>query len=254
MSLSKPIPRMQPVFWKVSRTKRRSPSRCLEIMGAKEVANIASNIPVGFFSHLLRRVEERQRKAILSELPQDISQQLFLLLKYGEGTAGDLMDTQVFTLPDDITVREAFKRVRRYSAHMILYIFIVNREQHLVGFITIPQLMTAPPHAYISSIMEKPVGRLSPEMSRRAILANPGWHEVHALPVVDDKGVFLGAIGYRTIHQLERETKEISPLEMRDDVFSAFGELYWSALFTCLKEMASVLKGSGATPAGQERK
>jgi len=226
----------------------------LERLNVLQAAEVALRLPSDRITLLLRRMGEKQRKAILSELPPHISQQIVLLLRSGEGTAGAIMDPQVFTLHDDIAVKEALKRVQRHSVNLLYYIYILNRGQNLVGFVTIPQLMTAPPSDPITSIMAKPVGQLSPAMNRQAVITNPAWNDVHALPVVDDSGVFLGAIEYRTLRQLERAAGDIHPPRRKEDIASAFGDLFWSGLSAFIIEMSLAVKGERTELTNQKRR
>jgi hypothetical protein len=63
--------------------------------------------------------------------------------------------------------------------------------------------------------------------SRADVLAHPGWKEVHALPVVDEQGAYLGALRYRTLRRLEEELLH-RPGE-DGDATAALGQLFATA-------------------------
>jgi len=220
-------------------------ARCIEQMAAARACEVVALLPLENSSMLLRRITGKRRDEILEGMPEDMAGQIRLLLHYPEGTAGALMDPQVFTLPEDITVREALKRIQKLPDHLIYYIFVLSRDHALAGVVDIRQLMQARPDDAIASLEKVPTARLLPHMHRQTILANPGWQAAHVLPVVDDKGAFLGAIDYGTMKRLENDEREAAPGAGADNVATALGELYWVGLSAFL---------SGAVPAFGKKK
>lgn len=216
-------------------------SRCLEAMDIKHSGAIMAELPLEIASLFLRRMEEQHKKSILGALPADISEHLRLILHYPEGTAGALMDPKVFILPEDITVKGAIKRFRKHPRHLIFYIYVVNRDHALVGQTSIRDLLLSDPNTLISSIMQKNLKYLSPHLSSQAILAHTGWQEFHALPVVDDRGIFLGAIGYRAIRRLIRDADERRLVTPENTAGRAMGELYWLGLSGLLNWAATAI-------------
>lgn len=214
---------------------------CLDLMSLKSCAAVVEKLPFEIESVLLRRLKSLRHDDILALLPSQKTDLLKLTLQYPHGTAGALMDPRVFTLPDDITVSEALKRIQKNPQHVIYYVYILNREQLLTGFLTIRQLMIASSSENVSSIMHRNEYTLFPEMSYRSILINPGWNEMHALPVVDENGIFLGAIGYKTLRYLEKETEQGKEAKTKYDAGVALGELYWIGLSSFLKGAANIV-------------
>jgi Mg/Co/Ni transporter MgtE len=144
---------------------------------------------------------------ILAALPLRRSRALTSLLRFPEGTAGSLMDPEVLALPQDLTAREALARVREAAGNARYNLYILDRDQTLVGVVNLHELLMARPGAPLSSLMQTSVHRLSSTADRHAIVSDPGWRMVHALPVVDAKGVYLGAIRYRTLRRLEEQLR-----------------------------------------------
>ena len=70
---------------------------------------------------------------------------------------------------------------------------------------------------------------------------NPGWREFHTLPVVDEKGIFLGAIDYRTIRRLEQDIIKPAHHSPLNETAAAMGELFWVGLSGFVKGAASAL-------------
>lgn len=214
---------------------------CLDMMSPKICAAIIEQLPLEIESVLLRRLKNKVPQDILPLMSPPRADSLNLVLQYPQGTAGALMDPQVFTLPDDIMISDALKRIQKNPQHVINYLYVLNREHRLVGYVTIRRLMLASAGDNISAIMQRTDFTLSPEMSHRSILLNEGWNQLHALPVIDANGIFLGAIGYKTLRYLEKETeKKIATTKY--DAGVALGELYWIGLSSFLKGAASFVE------------
>jgi hypothetical protein len=103
----------------------------------------------------------------------------------------------------------------------------LDRTHRLKGFINIGDLFLAGKNEMISSIRMDCSWVLRPFQRIGQILNSPGWREVHALPVVDEQFIFLGAIGYRTLREIELKDKGQKNVYSFKDVSTALGELYW---------------------------
>lgn len=221
---------------------------CLEGMDTRRAAAIMRSLATDTAAILLRRMDAQERSAILNALPHENMRSLQLLLRFPKDTAGALMEPQVFTLPDDLIVREALKLIRRHPRFMLHHIPVIDREHVLVGLIKhVRDLLQAKPEATIATVMHSGVGRLLPNSTREAILVHPGWQVFQELPVVDESGVFLGVISYQTIRRLEAETRERDRAGAAHDAGTALGELYWigmSAFFKGATTLASPDKKS----------
>ena len=220
-----------------------SASQILAFMAPNQTASVCQALPLGTVSILFRRIDAPERQRFIEALPSDLSGLLQRLLRYAEGTAGAMMKTRILVLPDDITVAEGLERMRRHPEQIFDYTYVINRDQVMVGFVKVRHLMLARPESIMSAVMKNTPGRLLPRMGGETILAHPGWHNGHALPVVDENGVFLGAVSYQTLRKLENEVKEIRPTTHVDDAGKALGELYWLGISAFLKGAAVAIEG-----------
>ncbi len=215
-------------------------SRCLEEIDAEYSSAIVFHMTVDAGDLIMRRIQTDKRLTILASLPADVRLAYEIRLRYPPASAGSLMDPLTPSLPDDITVREAFKRLKKLPEGLIYHVYILRRDKQLAGFVTLRQLMTAGPQEEIVSVMQQAAGFLHPEMSRAAILAHPAWKVHPILPVITQERIFLGAISYRTLRLLE-EAEKRQP-ETVNDTATALGELYWLGLTALFKGAVATLK------------
>ncbi|MFC1558224.1 magnesium transporter MgtE N-terminal domain-containing protein [candidate division KSB1 bacterium] len=210
-------------------------AECLRLLSDEYITEIFVAIPLHLCARLLRQLEKTERDRLLTLASEKTKESLILLLKYPEDTAGGIMDPQIFSLPEDISVDEAKKRVQNNLQRLIYYIYVINRSHQLVGVLNLKELFSSPPKEYLVTVMKKPVDRISVNTPSNATLSHPGWLYFPTLPVVDGKDILLGVIHYKTKCQLE--TNISSKLSGAMTTAAALGELYWlggSSLFSGL--------------------
>ncbi|MFC1614367.1 magnesium transporter MgtE N-terminal domain-containing protein [Gemmatimonadota bacterium] len=184
-----------------------SASECLSKWSDENSEGVLSFLPLHYTARLLRRMEEENRNRLLKQVSEEKLKSIRTLLRFPDNTAGALMDPRILALPEDISIGEAQKRIQRKLRDTFYYIFIVSRDDRLVGVIDLRELMFADRKQSLSSAMHRSVERISARAKQEAILSHPGWRRLHTLPVVDDKETFLGVIRYQTMREIEKSSK-----------------------------------------------
>jgi magnesium transporter len=170
-------------------------------------------------------VPEETREALLAALPPKQARALRSLLRFAQNSAGALMDPGVLALPEDIPAREALRRVRESAADTGDNLYVVDREQLLVGVLNLRELFLARPRILLSDLMLRDPFSIPAAMDAAVLIRHPGWKHVHSLPVVDEQGAYLGAIRYRTLRALEEELARARERGGDADAARALGEL-----------------------------
>jgi magnesium transporter len=153
----------------------------------------------GDAARLLRGIAPEVRQELIGRLPREPRQALGALLRFPEGTAGALMDPRVASLPGDLTAEQAAARLRAEPAYGAYYLYVVDREQRLVGVLNYRDLVRAEPSSELASCMRPAVQSIRADASGQALVGHPGWRGFLALPVVDEQGVLLGALRYESV-------------------------------------------------------
>lgn len=200
-------------------------------------SEILERLPTEFAALLLRSVDAAARERLLATLSSRRARELRSLLAFPEKTAGSLMDPEILALPQDLTAKAALVRVREAASHARYNVYVVDRDQVLVGVINLHELLMARPGDLLSSLMQSAVHRLAARASRHDIVSNPGWRTVHALPVVDERGRYLGAVRYRTLRQLEEELR--GALSEETTTARALGGLFRAGASAMLEAMVA---------------
>lgn len=198
----------------------------LEQLGLEAAVAQLEELDQDIAARLARRLAVERRNAVFDGLPSRGRRTLETLLAFPENTAGALMDPEVLALAEDMTAAEALGRIHEVPDQARYNLYIVDREQILVGVINLRELMLAPPDKELGAFMTRNPARLDAKADRPAVISHPGWKRVHSIPVVDERGGYLGAVRYRTLRQLEEELLgaaegDANTAEALGDVFAA---------------------------------
>jgi Mg/Co/Ni transporter MgtE len=212
----------------------------LEAIDIVKSSAIVTHMSVAAGDLVLRRISTEKRSPILAKLPPALKSACEIRLRYPAESAGGLMDPLAPSIPGDITVKEASKRIEGLPEGLIYHVYVLNRSRQLAGFVTLRQLVGASLRDKVESVMQMIGDVLRPDMSRAAILANPAWKTYPVLPVIDNNNVFLGAITYRALRLLEESEETRRDPGM--DTGTALGELYWFGLMALYKGVEAALR------------
>jgi magnesium transporter len=156
----------------------------LEEMEPDEAADILGDLPEDKREDLLEKMEPEEREEVEE------------LLQFEDNTAGGLMTTEVISISAELTVQQTIDKLRELKPddHLIYYLYIVDSEEHLVGVLSLRQLIIADPDTPISEIMSEEVERCGLHDSPEEIAKTIARYDLLAVPVVDDDNKLLGIV------------------------------------------------------------
>jgi magnesium transporter len=202
---------------------------CLRSLPDRLVAAVLAELPVDLGARILMLAGGETRESWLAGLTPERAEFLRRKLRYPPGTAGALVDPLVLALPEDLSVGEAQKQLRRSAERAYYYVYVVDRDQRLVGALDIRELMLAEPKATLGTVMHRDVERVSAHADLGGVMAHPAWRDLDALPVVDAGGVFFGIIRHRMLRQIAGPAGDQEGQRVVRTLVS-LGELYWTGL------------------------
>ena len=162
-----------------------------------EVARLLAEMSPDDAADLLMKLQQERRRTILELLPPREQSQLRRLLGYNPETAGGLMSTEVFTLPETATAGEAMERVRTLpdAPDTLAVIYTVSKER-LSGAVPLARLVRATPSQALAELHERLPPAVLPDADIPAVAVTMADYNLAALPVVDREGHLLGVITY----------------------------------------------------------
>ncbi|HKE13734.1 MAG TPA: hypothetical protein VKB80_02630 [Kofleriaceae bacterium] len=223
-------------------------ARCVEALAPALSAEVIAALDVDAGAALLRRAGDHARAAVLAALPPPRAQALNRLLAHEPGTAGALMDPLVLAVPRELTAAQALARVRADAASAMYYIYVLGPGGELVGVTTQRELMVAAPDEAVAAIMTASPLRIAAHAHAEAVADHPAWQVVHALPVVDRNGAFLGAIRYEVARRVERELGRGRPTADPSATAAALAELFGLSVAGLAEWAAGMVRGPVKSP------
>jgi magnesium transporter len=203
-------------------------------------ASLLEQVELDFSSIILRRCSKSFRENMLKQVSSSKRAKLEALLEYPKGTAGYMMDPSALTFPEDISVREAIEQYKNTNLTSIYYLYVVDRNEHLKGILSLRKLLEAASEMLLSDLILPIIETVLDSEGQSEILEHTGWRKYHALPVTDKKGKFLGIIKHETFQKLLVESYGEKPLR-QTRVASSLGELFLlgaSGIFRAFNEVS----------------
>ncbi len=135
-------------------------------------------------------------KRIIKAADPVTRKQINELLKYPQDSAGSIMTIEFADLKKDMTVSEAFNRIRRIGPdkETIYTCYVTDNNRCLLGVITAKELMLAEQNCIIGDIMEKNVIFVYTKDDREFAVKQIEKYDLLAIPVVDDEERLVGIV------------------------------------------------------------
>jgi len=159
-------------------------SALLAEMDPDDAADIIGDLPYDKAETLLRLMGVKESSAIRS------------LLGYKEKTAGGIMTPEVTTVVESMTVQQVIDHVRTESAEheSVYYIYVVENDQHLVGAISLRDLLLASPDTLVSQLAKRDLFVAHVDDDQEDVAEQMSKYDLLALPVTDENGKLLGIV------------------------------------------------------------
>ena len=164
---------------------------------------------------ILQLLPEELAEQILDRLKGDESEEMENLMAYPENSAGGLMIPDVFALHEDITVKEATASIQNQEEQeMVFYLYVVDDRQHLVGVISLRDLITSKPDRKLSELMITRVHAVQPLTDQEEVAQIVSRYNILAVPVVDEANKLMGIITVDDVIDVIREEATEDFLQM----------------------------------------
>ncbi|MEZ0210088.1 MAG: magnesium transporter [Methylophilus sp.] len=173
-----------------------------EQLNTDELADLAPDLPKDVLQDLMYSLDTQNRERLQSAL------------SYPEDTVGAIMDFDIVTIRDDITLEVVLRYLRRlpkFPDHTDK-LFVINRDDILQGVLPLKRIILNDPETEVGDIMSTDAVVFHPEdMSDQAAMAFERYDLVTA-PVVDNNRKLVGRITVDTVMDIIREEAEADML------------------------------------------
>lgn len=168
----------------------------LEDLNPDRAADIIENMTPDDAADLLGEIDQEKQQEILELMEPEEAKDVRELLAHPEETAGGLMTTEYLWLPPGLTVSQAFEHIRKAAedAELIYYVYVLDPQEHILGVVSLRELITAQPDALIKDIAVDDVVTVDLATEREEVATTIARYDFVAVPVVDAEGRMQGIV------------------------------------------------------------
>ena len=135
-------------------------------------------------------------KRILATSTPSNRKQLNELLEYPDDSAGSIMTTEFVALSADMTVKEAFDKIRKtgINSETIYTCYVTDGKKHLIGVVTVKKMLLAQMTDEIKDVMDDAPISVETLEDKEQVAMKLSKYDFLALPVVDKEGCIVGIV------------------------------------------------------------
>ena len=191
-------------------------------LDADELADLAPDLPPEVIEDVFQSLDTEGRE------------QLRAAMSYPEDSVGALMDFDMVTVRDDVTLEVVLRYLRRFDElpDHTDKLFVVDREDHLEGILTVETLLISDPEKTVAEVMRsEPVISFTPEDEADDAAQAFERYDLVSAPVIDSERRVIGRITVADAVDFIREESEAEILSQaglreEEDIFASV----WSSV------------------------
>ena len=164
-----------------------------------DAVDIVEEMPASVVIRILDKATPEMRKSINE------------ILKYPEDSAGSIMNMEFLSLKKDMTVEDAFKRIRRIGGELetINILYVTDPTRRLLGVLSVRDLLLANEDDIIEDIMDPDVVWARTMDDKEDVAQALNKYNFLALPIVDMENRLVGIVTVDdAMDVIEEETTE----------------------------------------------
>jgi magnesium transporter len=179
----------------LSNVELHEASEVLQLMELEGLVRVVLALASDDAADLLQALPPELSEQILERMKEDEVADMEELLRYDPQSAGGIMSTDFFSLNREVSAREAIAALQgAEDAEMVFYIYCVNEQGHLVGTLSLRDLLTNPPDSKLRAVMNPDVIKVTPDVDQEHVARLVARYDLLAIPVVDEFNQLLGIV------------------------------------------------------------
>lgn len=161
-----------------------------------EMARLIEEMPSDDRADLVRQLDEKVREELLPLVARAEREDIRKLVSYREGTAGAVMNSEYAALSPDITIAKALEQIRSQAAgkEMIYYLYVIDNNRKLLGFVSLRDLIMAKPTRMVTDIMYTDVITSQVDSDQEEVARKIEKYDLLAIPVVTAENELVGIV------------------------------------------------------------
>ncbi|MBI4634590.1 MAG: magnesium transporter [Deltaproteobacteria bacterium] len=173
----------------------------IEELNLAAASDIIEEMSLSEAADLLGDLPPERAEGILKEMEKDIADDVKELLSHNEEKAGGMMTTSFLSFAPSTMTADAMESIRHEAEDrdFIYYLYVIDGEEHLMGMISLRELLVAPPQTPLSDLMDKRVVSVNIDAGKEEIAGHFAKYGIMAIPVVDEENRIQGVIVFKNL-------------------------------------------------------
>ncbi|HWH49827.1 MAG TPA: magnesium transporter [Burkholderiales bacterium] len=225
-------------------------------MDSQELVAAAEQLDTDEIADLVQDLPQDVVAGVIQSLPVEEREQLRSAMSYPEDSVGALMDFDMVSVRDDVTLEVVLRYLRRMDElpDHTDQVFVVDRDETIKGVLPINRLIVTDPEVLVASVMNAEFISFSPDDKAQKAAQAFERYDLVSAPVVDQKNRLAGRVTVDAVVDFIREESEAELLSMaglreEEDIFasvwkSAKNRWLWLAVNLCTAFFASRVIGA----------
>ncbi|MBE7056144.1 MAG: magnesium transporter [Ruminococcaceae bacterium] len=157
----------------------------MDEMFVDDAVDMIEEMPANVVARILKNTDPETRKVINT------------ILQYPEDSAGSIMTVEYVFLRKDITVSDAFKRIRQVGIDKeTIYNCYVTENRKLIGIVTVKDMLLAAEECLVEEIMDDHVIFVDAYEDKELVAEQFRKYGLMAMPVVDKEQRLVGIVTF----------------------------------------------------------
>ncbi|MCH2542847.1 MAG: magnesium transporter [Candidatus Atelocyanobacterium sp. ALOHA_A2.5_9] len=168
----------------------------LEQFKQQEVRDIVDRMSPDDRARLFDELPAKIVRRLLEQLSPEERQATALLLGYEEHTAGRIMTPEYISLKQSFTVSQTLEHIRTLatSSEIVYYLYVTDAFRHLVGIVSLRDLVLSHPDTTLGKIMVKDIVCVNTNDDQEEVAQTIQRYDLFAVPVVDKEQRLVGVV------------------------------------------------------------
>ena len=200
----------------------------VKLMDDRALVAAAHALDTDDIADLIPDLSDEVIAEILFALDKQDRQRLDAVLSYPEDTAGGLMNVDTITVRENIALEVVLRYLRRRGElpEHTNSLFVVDRDDRVIGLLSVAKLLTSDAWTRVSQVMEREVIKFPALTPDKEVATAFERYNLISAPVVDENNRLLGRITVDDVvdvlrEQAERERLDRAGLREAEDLFAS---------------------------------
>ncbi|MBI4756385.1 MAG: magnesium transporter [Betaproteobacteria bacterium] len=199
----------------------------IEAMDSSELVAAAEQLDADELADLAPDLPQEVIDGVFKTLSVEEREQLRAAMSYPEDSVGALMDFEMVTVREDVTLEVVLRYLRRFEElpDHTDQLFVVDRAEHLKGVLPLNRLLVTDPETEVGAVMDPGRATLQPHHEAQAAASAFERYDLVSTPVVDDDNRLIGRVTVDAVvdfirSRSEEERLSQAGLKEEEDIFA----------------------------------